>query len=243
MNDISIKIKAILDQTASTGNIESQIKQIQKKLDNSPLKLKLDENSIKNTFDKDGKLTKSIYKVNDALNGHYTVVQKASKVTGELETAQIKLSTANDKAGQSFSNILKKIGTWGVATGILYGGLRQISTGVDYIIELDNSMNEVQIVTGYTKEKVDALAQSYNELGKQMKVTTSEIAATSADLYRQGLTDAEVTDRMKGIIEYAKISSISLEDSNKIITATANATERSIENITDIFAYLGDTTA
>jgi TP901 family phage tail tape measure protein len=48
---------------------------------------------------------------------------------------------------------------------------------------------------------------------------------------------------MKAIIQYAKISSISLDESNKIITATANATGESVQKIIDIFALLGDSTA
>ena len=76
-----------------------------------------------------------------------------------------------------------------------------------------------------------------------MSVTTKELASTAADLFRQGLDNEQVEERMKGIVQYAKISSISVEDSNKIITATANATGESVEKIIDIFALLGDTTA
>jgi hypothetical protein len=44
---------------------------------------------------------------------------------------------------------------------------------------------------------------------------------------------------MRAVIQYAKISSISLDESNKIITATANATGESVQKIVDVFAYLG----
>ena len=65
-----------------------------------------------------------------------------------------------------------------------------------------------------------------------MNVTTKEeIASTAADLFRQGLDEGQVEERMKAIIQYAKISGISLEESNKIITATANATGKCTEKL------------
>jgi len=108
---------------------------------------------------------------------------------------------------------------------------------------LYNSLNEIRIVTNKTQQEVNNLALSYNKLAKEMNVTTKEVASTAADLFRQGLNDSQVEERMKAIIQYAKISGISLEESNKIITATANATGESVRKIVDIFAYLGDTTA
>jgi TP901 family phage tail tape measure protein len=151
------------------------------------------------------------------------------------------------KDGYSFGQMIeiaaKKIAIWAISTGIIYGTLRQIEKGIQYVVELDNAMNEVRIVTGMTKGEVDDLAKSYNILAKEMGVTTKEIAKTSAELFRQGLAGKDVEERMKAIIKYAKISGISLDESNTIITATANATERSVDDIINIFALLGDTTA
>jgi len=143
----------------------------------------------------------------------------------------------------TFGKDILKLGIWALAASAIYSPLRAIRSGVEYISEMDNALNEVRIVTNKTQTEVNGLAQSYNRLAKEMSVTTSELTKTVADLYRQGLGDSQVEERMKGIIEYAKISSISLEDSNRIITATANATGESVNKIIDIFALLGDTTA
>jgi hypothetical protein len=141
--------------------------------------------------------------------------------------------------GEMFAVAAKKVLIWTAAMTVFQQTMRQFAAGVQYIMELDNALNEVRIVTGQSQMSVTELAKSYNDLAKQMGVTTIEIAKTSAELYRQGLTAEEVDERLQGIIKYAKISGITLAESNKIITATANATGRSIENITDIFALLG----
>lgn len=164
--------------------------------------------------------------------------------TFKTKTQQVAAQIRNtNKDGYSFVSMLevaaKKIAIWAISTGFIYGALRQIKQGVQYIIDLDNAMNEVRIVTGYTQAKIEELKISYNKLAKEMSVTTIEIAKTSAELYRQGLTTAEVEKRMKSIIQYAKISSLSLDESSKIITATVNATGQSVEKVIDIFSLLG----
>jgi len=160
---------------------------------------------------------------------------KTAQVSGELRNV--------NKDGYSFTSMVslaaKKIAIWAISTNIIYGSLQQLRLGLTYMADLDNALNEIRIVTGKSQEQVDSLGASYNRLAKEMSVTTKEIASTSADLYRQGLSTEEVEGRMKSIIQYAKISSLSLEDSNKIITATANATKESVTKIIDIFALLG----
>lgn len=137
----------------------------------------------------------------------------------------------------------KKVAIWAASTLAIYGPLRLIGSGIQYVIDLDNALNEIRIVTGQSQEEVEALAGSYNKLAQEMSVTTKEITEQAAELYRQGLSQSEVEDRMKAIITYSKISGISMEESNKIITATANATERSVTDIINVFALLGDKTA
>lgn len=149
----------------------------------------------------------------------------------------------SDTFMKTFVKDLGKLAIWSAAATLLYAPLRSLKEGITYLTELDGSLNEIMIVTGKTQTEVAKLAISYNSLAKEMNVATRELAGTAADLFRQGLNNSEVEDRMKGIIQYAKISSISLKDSNRIITATANATGESVQKITDIFALLGDTTA
>lgn len=137
----------------------------------------------------------------------------------------------------------KKYAIWMLTTTATMQAFRAVRDAVKYVMELDNALNDVRIVTGYSQEQVESLADSYGKLAKEMSVTTLEIAKQSSELYRQGLADKDVEERMKGIIKYAKISGLSIDESGKIITATMNATGRSISDVTNIFAYLGDMTA
>ena len=76
-----------------------------------------------------------------------------------------------------------------------------------------------------------------------MGVTTKEVADSSVEYYRQGLTQQETMERMKATITYAKISGLTMQESTEIITAAANGTGESVNKIIDVFSNLGDQTA
>jgi len=137
------------------------------------------------------------------------------KTVDELNkaTKQLDLQVANSTAGMKelrkqatlamkesdgfFTTIGKdfqKMIAWTVVGTALFGAFRQLKEGITYISELDNSLNEIRIVTGNTQEEVQKLANSYNSLAKEMSVTTSEIAGTAANLFRQGLDDSQVEE-------------------------------------------------
>ena len=170
-------------------------------------------------------------------------VDKATGKMYQFQNAQRNIMVDTLTWSKAITTALKRMAQWAISGTVIFGTLRQIKAGISYITELDNSLNEIRIVTNKTQQEVNNLALSYNKLAKEMNVTTREIASTAADLFRQGLDDSQVEERMKAIIQYAKISGISLEESNKIITATANATGESVRKIVDIFAMLGDITA
>lgn len=145
--------------------------------------------------------------------------------------------------GDSIKNALFKFSQWYILGNLVTNAFQALKQGVSYILGLDNSLNEIRIVTGKTNDEVQKLADTYNRLAKQMNVTTKEISSEAANLFRQGLDEAQVEERMKAIIKYAKISGLSLAESDKIITATANSTGESVNKIIDIFSLLGDTTS
>jgi TP901 family phage tail tape measure protein len=199
----------------------------------------------KETIDSAG-VTKFTQTVSDGMgkiNEYSGSLDKANKKI-DLHSKAIKEATRNHMGfSQEMSIAIRRIAEWAIATTIVYGSLRKLQEGVRFVYDLSNSLNQIRIVTGQSADEVNRLAKSFNEIGIKMGATTKEITDTSVELYRQGLSQGEIEDRMEAIIKYAKISNISLEDSNRIITATANATGESVNKIIDIFALLGDKTA
>lgn len=247
---IDLNSKNIKPVNIKITTSEADIKMFQQRIQNQLDRLKIGR---ENVFENAG-ISAEYKQITDDLKNVGTASGKTfAQMRTDVDTFSTHVKQMSgqiknvNKDGYTFIQMIelaaKKIAIWAISTGLVYGALHQLENGAKYVIELDNAMNEIRIVTGKTKEQVDTLAKSYNSLAKEMRTTTIEIARTSAELYRQGLTDSQVEERMKAIITYAKISSISLSESNDIITATANSTGRSVQNIIDIFSQLGDATA
>lgn len=220
-----------------------------KKLQNSLQRMQFKTPKV---FDNEGvkKEIEILNKEFEKLRNNATSIKQVGLQFDNLKTKVSEVSSHlknTTKDGYNFAQMLelagKKIAIWGISTQMVYGTWRQIKEGIQYITDLDNALNEIRIVTNKNQEEVNKLALAYNNLSKIMKVSTKDVTSEAANLFRQGLNESQVEERMKAIIKYAKISSISLADSDKIITATANATGESVQKIIDIFALLGDTTA
>lgn len=240
-----VKIKEGKFQVLNSEDIDIYIKKLQNSLSRTNFK-------TPKVFDSD-EVKKEINKLNIEFEKLRTGETNMKRVGMQFDNVKTKITQVQsglknvNKDGYSFLQMIelagKKIAVWGISTTLVYGLWRQIKEGISYITELDNSLNQIRIVSGKTTEEVNKLAQAYNGLAREMSVSTNDVASTAVDLYRQGLEGIDVEERMEAIIKYAKISSISLAESNKIITATMNATGESAQKVIDIFSYLGDATA
>src|SRR5690606_24723905 len=116
-------------------------------------------------------------------------VDKATGKMYQFQNVQRNIMVDTLTWSKAITTALKRMAQWAISGTLIFGTLRQIKEGIAYITELDNSFNEIRIVTNKTQQEVNNLALSYNKLAKEMSVTTKEIAGTAAELYRQGLTD------------------------------------------------------
>ena len=174
----------------------------------------------------------------------YTMeTDKASGSTRILSSGWREAQREHKTFNQELSIAIRRIVEWAIATQMVYGSLRKLREGYTFIYDLSNSLNEIRIVTGQSVENVNRLAKSYNELAIAMGSTTSEITKSAVEYYRQGLSQEETNKRMEATIKYSKISGLAMQESTDIITAAANGTKKSVNEIIDVYANLGDATA
>ena len=108
----------------------------------------------------------------------------------DLRTSVTKVGASmknTTKDGYGFTSMLevaiKKVAIWFLATQAIYGSLRKIEEGIQYIKDLNKELTNVQIVTGMTADEVDRLAVEYNRLAKEMGATTIQVAQGSLEWF------------------------------------------------------------
>jgi TP901 family phage tail tape measure protein len=153
------------------------------------------------------------------------------------------LSAGAMSFGDSLKMAFSRLGMMMGVSTLIYQSISALSNGIKTVNELNQALTEVSIVTGQNQDQVAKLGESYNKLAQNMGVTTVELTKTAASLYRQGLSQDEVVQRMKTITEYAKISSLDVSSATEIMTAAINSMGVSAKRASDVWSYLGDATA
>ena len=77
-----------------------------------------------------------------------------------------------------------------------------------------------------------------------MKLTSGEVAEASVELYRQGLSDNQVYERLVQASMFAKVAAISTSEAVEIVTVAINTgMVDSAKRATDVLVALGDAAA
>lgn len=147
----------------------------------------------------------------------------------DLKTSVTKVGSSlknTTKDGYSFSTMLdvaiKKVAVWMIATQAVYGSLRKIEEGTQFIKDLNKELTNAQVVTGMSADEVDRLGTSYNQLAKEMGATTLQVAEGSLEYLRQGKTIEETSELMKETLKLSKLGNMESAESTEKLTSTLN---------------------
>lgn len=135
---------------------------------------------------------------------------------------------------EQIGHAIKKMATWGIAARLLYGSMRQLQEGFEFIKDIDKDITQAAIVTGKQRSEVQGLAQDYAELGLAMGKTVKEIADVNTELLRQGLTIQESGRRLDTIIKLSATGQITTEESMRVVTTAVNAMQESHIKAADV---------
>ena len=143
----------------------------------------------------------------------------------DLKSAD-KAMSALGKNTMSFSEAMKvaltRIVEWGISTALIYGSLRKIREGVQFVKDLNAELINVRVVTGMTKDETVALAGEYNNLARELGATTLEIAKGSLEWFRQGKTIEQTSELMRSTMILSKLGNLDSAQATELLTATLN---------------------
>ena len=153
------------------------------------------------------------------------------------------LTSGGLKFGGVVQNVAGRIS--GIVTQFfgLYQAINQVRKALDFSITLDSRLTEIAMVTNQSREDVKGLAREYNDLAKSMNLTTDFLSEGAVGLYRQGLSEDEVKERLQRIAKFGKVANIQMSDAEQYITAAINGMDVTAERASDVFVNIGDSAA
>lgn len=168
-----------------------------------------------------------------------------AQVTESIVNADAKIRDANSVLAQ-FATTLKNAARWQISSSILHGFMGSLQSAYGYAKDLNSSLNNIQIVTGNSTEKMAAFAEQANKAAKSLSTTTTTYTDAALIFYQQGLDDEAVLDRTNTVIKLANVTKDSAEDVSSYMTAIWENFyngSKSLEYYADVITRLGADTA
>ena len=204
---------------------------------------KLDLNKFSSSLNKSGQDLKKLHQQLSSLGPEGE--QAFFKLTQSIATADA--STLNlGKKLSSLGVVLKNTARWQLSSSLLHGFMGAISGAYRYAQDLNESLNNIRIVTGQNIDQMSQFAKEANNAAKALSTTTTQYTDASLIYYQQGLSDEDVKRRTDATIKLANVSRQSAEEVSSQMTAIWNNFAKGNENLEyyeDVITKLGATTA
>lgn len=141
---------------------------------------------------------------------------------------------------------LKNSARWQISSSILHGFMGSVKSAYGYAQDLNESLNNIRIVTGQNVDQMAKFASEANKAAKTLSTTTTNYTNAALIYYQQGLDDTQVKERSDITIKMANVSRQSAEEVSDQMTAIWNNFydgSQSLEHFADVMTRLGADTA
>lgn len=165
-----------------------------------------------------------------------------ARAIGQAEMPLRRSNELIDKLWITMKNTVR----WQITSGLLTGFTGAISDAFRYAEDLNESLNNIRIVTGKSTEDMARFAKQANKAAKELNTTTNKYAQGSLIYFQQGLNDKEVKERTDVTAKFANVSRENLTTSSEYLTAIWNnfaKGSKNLEYFADVIVALGASTA
>lgn len=162
-----------------------------------------------------------------------------------VSQSEIPIRRSNTALNQMLTT-LKNTARWQISSSILHGFMGSVQSAYGYAQDLNESLNNIRIVTGQNIDQMAKFAEQANKAAKALSTTTTEYTDASLIYYQQGLDDAQVAQRTEVTIKMANAAGQSAQIVSDQLTAVWNNFydgSQSLEHYADVMTALGAKTA
>ena len=163
-----------------------------------------------------------------------------------ITLAEVPMRNLNSKLAE-LGTTLKNTARWQISSSILHGFMGTVQSAYGYAQDLNESLNNIRIVTGQNTEQMAEFAEKANKAAKALSTTTTAYTNAALIYYQQGDDDATVLEKTDVTAKMANVTGTSAEEVSDQLTAIWNnfnkSGEESYEKYADILTALGAATA
>lgn len=165
-----------------------------------------------------------------------------ARAIGQAEMPLRRSNELMDKLLITMKNTIR----WQITSNLLTGFTSGIGDAYRYAEDLNESLNNIRIVTGKNTAEMAQFAKQANRAAKELNTTTTKYTDASLIYYQQGLDDKQVKARTDVTAKFANVSRENLTTSSEYLTAIWNnfaKGSKNLEYFADVIVALGAATA
>ena len=156
-----------------------------------------------------------------------TGIQKTGQQLAQLKKETKEAKTEVIKFGDILATSLLGVSL----SSFLQSGLNK---GISFFKDYDETLTRTMMVTGQTREEVNNLTASYNELANQLSSTTKDVADAQLVFYQQGLNTKEALKMTAASIAVSKTGGIEAAEAADRLTAAVRGYKMAASDAMDI---------
>lgn len=225
-SDAAIKLRQNLTNAINTNTNKLDLSKFRKEMDKSGMSLE--------------KYRVALQQIGPEGQNAFVDLSKAILASQTPLTHSIKLF---DKLWDT----LKRTVGWQISSQAVHGIQGALSDAYKYAQDLNKSLNNIRIVTGYSADRMADFAKQANKAAKELSSTTLNYTDASLIYYQQGLDDKAVKERTDTTIKMANVTGTTAETVSQQMTAVwenfMKDGQHATEYYADVMAALGATTA
>ena len=181
-------------------------------------------------------MAQDIAKANVQISNYNNEIADAQKQSRSFVPGLMAMRAGFSAVSQSVSMMLRRFGRQMF--------MKALNEAKRFVKEFNASMTTIQMITLKSDEQMSKIGDGLIAKAKDLKISISEITKSAEILYRQGLSDQEVNERLDVIAKFSKVSGTKTEAATKLITVAMNTgLVSSPQEAADIVTALGDNAA
>ena len=134
-----------------------------------------------------------------------------------------KVSRKTEGVLSRFGKTLQSMAYWGTAAMVVYGVVNALKSGVAAVIEFDQSMKNLQAITGSTNAEVVVMGKTILSLSKSTRYSAVEIADGMTLLAQAGLSATESIEAMHAAAILAQGTLSGMKEITDLLTTVMEA--------------------
>lgn len=168
-----------------------------------------------------------------------------NQLISSVNKAEMPIKRVN-KTLHDFGSQLMRTASWSLQSSIINSTVGAFEKAIGYAQELNESLNNIRIVSGASVEEMSRFAEEANKAAKNLGASTLDYTNGALIYAQQGLSDQEIKQRTEITLKMAHAAGQSASEVADQLTAVWNNFydgSQSLEHFADAMVKLGADTA